>query len=121
MTLMATEKPARIHLKSRHPITGRKPWYRDWWFEHDGVVFHLRSDRLRSTVWTIEPDLDHLEGGQAMVDFVRSSAYWCAVTAGGLTDARAKLAEFIACVEFAALRDSYVVLPVQSLYRKGWR
>ncbi|MEV0994624.1 hypothetical protein [Nonomuraea sp. NPDC050202] len=110
--LMATEKPARIHLKARHPITGRKPFYRDWWFEHEGVVFRISADWLRSTVWTIQPDIDHLDG-RGQLQFVESPAYWVSV-ALGLEDARHQLATFIASPQFAELRDVYNALSSQA-------
>lgn len=116
MTLMTAEKPAKIRLKTRHPITGRKPSYRDWWFEHEGVVFRIFADWL-GDVWTIEPDTDHTAGSEALVNFVRSDAYWCAV-AMTLKEARAKLAEVIASDQFVSLRDAYTNLPVNTPYRQ---
>jgi hypothetical protein len=106
-----------VRLVKRHPITGREPSYRDWWFEHEKVVFHLSADWLRSTVWAIEPDTDHVVGSRELLDFVRSDAYWCAV-ALGLKDARVKLGEFVASEGFARLRDAYTELPVDVMHRQ---
>jgi hypothetical protein len=117
MTLMATEKPAKIRLKARHPVTGRKPFYRDWWFEHEGVIFHISNASLRHTLWTIEPDTDHVTGSAALLDFIGSDAYWCGV-AFTLNGARDMLAELIAGDRFAALRDAYTKLPVKTEHRQ---
>jgi hypothetical protein len=117
MTLMATEKPvAAIRFTKRHPITGRRPSYRDWWFEHEGVVFHISADSLRD-MWTVEPDTTHTRGSQALLDFIGSDVYWCSLVFR-LSEARAALAEFIASDRFAALRDAYTKLLVDIDYRQ---
>ncbi|WP_188186978.1 hypothetical protein [Nonomuraea sp. SYSU D8015] len=107
---------AAIRLSKRHPVTGRPNGYRERWFQHDGVVFHVGCDELHSTLWFIQPDTDHLEGSLDLLSFIQSPAYWTDA-AFTLIKVRTALADLINSPQFATLRDAYTALPVKLRYR----
>lgn len=120
----------RVVLSKRNPVDGTPNPYRTRWWEHDGVVFVIESDRLDG-IWIMSPDIDllfrladrHLWGEARLAFSSQMSAYvkggYAGVSSFGtggwgvavrLADVRTQLATLVTSPAWPAIRDAYLAL-----------